>query len=60
VGLEPTKIGFAGQRLDRFGITTSENPYPNPTQTYTRVIPKTVPKLPTYGLFTPFLPFLTY
>jgi hypothetical protein len=23
VGLEPTKIGFAGQRLDHFGIATS-------------------------------------
>jgi hypothetical protein len=22
VGLEPTKIGFAGQRLDHFGIAT--------------------------------------
>jgi hypothetical protein len=24
VGLEPTKIGFAGQRLDHFGIATPE------------------------------------
>jgi hypothetical protein len=23
VGLEPTKIGFAGRRLDHFGIATS-------------------------------------
>jgi hypothetical protein len=23
VGLEPTKTGFAGQRLDRFGIAAS-------------------------------------
>ena len=53
VGLEPTKTGFAGQRLDHFGIATWENLYPNS-------IPKTVPKLPSYRLFTPFLPFLTY
>ena len=26
VGLEPTKTGFAGQRLDRFGIAISVNP----------------------------------
>jgi hypothetical protein len=29
VGLEPTKTGFAGQRLDHFGIATLENLYPN-------------------------------
>jgi hypothetical protein len=28
VGLEPTKTGFAGQRLDHFGIATPENLYP--------------------------------
>jgi hypothetical protein len=28
VGLEPTKTGFAGQRLDHFGIATFENLYP--------------------------------
>jgi hypothetical protein len=26
-GLEPSKIGFAGRRLDRFGIATCENPF---------------------------------
>ena len=26
VGLEPTRTGFAGQRLDHFGIVTCENP----------------------------------
>src|SRR5882762_1502348 len=25
VGLEPTKVGFADRRLDRFGIATNEN-----------------------------------
>ena len=39
MGLEPTKIGFAGQRLDHFGIATSEKSVPVS-------IPKTVPKLP--------------
>ena len=39
VGLEPTKIGFAGQRLDHFGIATPEKSVPVS-------IPKTVPKLP--------------
>jgi hypothetical protein len=39
VGLEPTKTGFADQRLDRFGIAASEKLYPES-------IPKTVPKLP--------------
>ena len=28
MGLEPTKIGFAGQRLDHFGIDTSEKSVP--------------------------------
>jgi hypothetical protein len=28
VGLEPTKIGFAGQRLDHFGIAASEKSVP--------------------------------
>ena len=53
VGLEPTKTGFADRRLDHFGIATPENLYPDS-------IPKTVPKLPSYRLFTPYLPFLTY
>lgn len=39
MGLEPTKTGFADQRLDRFGIAASEKLYPES-------IPKTVPKLP--------------
>jgi hypothetical protein len=46
VGLEPTKTGFAGQRLDHFGIATSEKSVP-------KSIPRTVPKLPLYRLFTP-------
>jgi hypothetical protein len=25
VGLEPTKIGFAGRRLDHFGIATTDS-----------------------------------
>ena len=49
VGLEPTKTGFAGQRLDHFGIATFE------PIIYTRVVPKTVPKLPPGRLFTPIL-----
>jgi hypothetical protein len=53
VGLEPTKTGFAGQRLDHFGIATLENLYPNS-------IPKTVPNLPPYRLFTPISVSLTY
>jgi hypothetical protein len=28
VGLEPTKIGFAGRRLDHFGIATPEKSVP--------------------------------
>ena len=35
VGLEPTKTGFAGQRLDHFGIATLEILYP-----------KSIPKYP--------------
>jgi hypothetical protein len=53
VGLEPTKTGFAGQRLDRFGIATLKNLYPES-------IPKTVPKVPAYRLFTPNHVALTY
>jgi hypothetical protein len=53
VGLEPTKTGFAGQRLDHFGIATLEILYPES-------IPKTVPKPPLYRLFTPLLSFVTY
>ena len=53
VGLEPTKTGFAGQRLDHFGIATLENLHPNS-------IPKTVPSLPLSRLFTPILVLLTY
>jgi hypothetical protein len=53
VGLEPTKIGFAGQRLDHFGIAASEKLYPEST-------PKTVPKLPLYRLFTPIQVFVNY
>jgi hypothetical protein len=45
VGLEPTKIGFAGQRLDHFGIATPEKSVPES-------IPKTVPKLPVQPQFT--------
>ena len=34
VGLEPTKVGFADRRLDRFGIATLyPNLYPSCTQT---------------------------
>jgi hypothetical protein len=36
VGLEPTKTGFAGQRLDHFGIATPEKSVPVS-------IPKTTP-----------------
>lgn len=48
VGLEPTKAGFADQRLDRFGIATLENLYP-------QSIPKTAPKPPSYRVFAPLL-----
>ena len=40
VGLEPTKAGFADQRLDRFGIAASEKLYP-----------ESIPKLPLYRRF---------
>ena len=53
VGLEPTKIGFAGQRLDHFGIATSEKSVP-------KSIPRTVPKLPSKRLFTPFKVSVNY
>jgi hypothetical protein len=52
VGLEPTKTGFAGQRLDHFGIATLENLYLNS-------IPKSVPDRPPCPLFTPILASLT-
>jgi hypothetical protein len=52
-GLEPAKIGFADRRLDHFGIATSENLYPES-------IPKTVPKLPSYRLFTPIQVLVNY
>ena len=52
-GLEPAKTGFADQRLDRFGIATSENLYPES-------IPKPVPKMPSQRLFTPNLVSLSY
>ena len=64
VGLEPTKAGFADQRLDRFGIATKLfKRLPGlrkPCQTYTRSIPKPVPKLPSKRLFTPIIPFANY
>src|SRR2546427_12686136 len=44
VGLEPTKIGFADRRLDRFGIATL----------YPKSVPKAVRKPPAYRLFTPY------
>ena len=40
VGLEPTKIGFADRRLDRFGIATL---YPN---LYPKLYPKLYPNRP--------------
>ena len=52
-GLEPAKIGFADQRLDHFGIAASENLYPES-------IPKAVPKLPSYRLFTPVRVLVNY
>ena len=53
VGLEPTKTGFADQRLDRFGIAASEKLYPES-------IPKTVPKMPPQLLFAPIQVLVTY
>jgi hypothetical protein len=50
VGLEPTKIGFAGQRLDRFGITTSEDPYPNLYPSYTQNCTQTAHVRPIYAV----------
>src|SRR5260370_9289151 len=35
-GLEPTKIGFADRRLDRFGIATRKRLYPIYTQSCTQ------------------------
>jgi hypothetical protein len=60
-GLEPAKTGFADQRLDRFGIATKPTLNPGkPCQTYTRVVPKPVPKLPSKRLFTPIFSFANY
>ncbi len=47
VGLEPTKTGFAGQRLDHFGIATCENPL--------NLYPKLYPKLYPDCLRNPYL-----
>ena|SRR6266850_1754612 len=44
VGLEPTKIGFADRRLDRFGIATL----------YLNLYPKLYPNRPRIRLFTPY------
>jgi hypothetical protein len=53
VGLEPTKTGFADQRLDRFGIATPENSIP---RIYTQICTQTALVSPIYA--ASFLPNL--
>ena len=50
VGLEPTKIGFAGQRLDHFGIAT-------PGKSVPVLYPKLYPNCPNNPNLRHLLPF---
>ena len=71
MGLEPTKIDFAGRRLDHFGIAISGKQHGrqrlhqglvNPdfsvvrVRLYPKLYPKCLPKSLRSSLFTPHLP----